>query len=80
MYTLRYSTVISDGETKTVTMLNNEKVYGDDVVIVKYEYGGACSEACSQSPSEAKEQLCKKANRLLARLLRQEKAAESSTS
>ena len=39
LYKLRYSTVISDGDTKTVTMLNNEKVYGD-VEIVKHECVG----------------------------------------
>ena len=38
-YNLRYKTVISDGDTKTVSTLNAEKVYGD-VDIVKHECVG----------------------------------------
>lgn len=38
-YKLRYSTVISDGDSKTIVSLNSEKVYGA-VAIVKHECVG----------------------------------------
>ncbi len=34
---LRYTTVLSDGDTKVVNNLNNAKVYGDNTDIVKEE-------------------------------------------
>ncbi len=37
---LRYINVVSDGDSKTISALNKEKPYGDDVEIVKFECVG----------------------------------------
>ena len=39
-YNLRYTTVISDGDSKTISKLNSEQVYGPNVEIVKHECVG----------------------------------------
>jgi len=34
---IRYTSVISDGDSKSVTKLNETKPYGEEVTIVKHE-------------------------------------------
>ena len=37
---LRFTEVISDGDSRTIVMLQKEKPYGENVMITKHEYVG----------------------------------------
>lgn len=51
-YKLRYSTVISDGDSKTVSTLNREEVYGE-VQIKKHECVGHNTEKGYNKPEKS---------------------------